>query len=162
MSLYLLPLELWGTRLWFLGSHQGVQRVEFTQPEASLAFSEKKPPWGDEGQRQVEDFQSGKRQEIVVPLDWSPKAVFAEKVLAEVRAIPPGDRRTYGEIAARCGSPGAARAVGRLMARNPLPILIPCHRVIGANGKLTGYSGPGGITFKKWLLEKEKSVFNKT
>ncbi|MCH8475831.1 MAG: MGMT family protein [Opitutales bacterium] len=161
MSSYLLPLELWGIRLCLIGSDRGVQKVKFITPEEDFSFLKTLPPWGEEARKQMGDFQTGQRQKLTVPFDRVRKSSFGEKVLAEVQAIPPGECRTYGEIAAKCGSPGAARAVGRLMARNPLPIFVPCHRVIGANRKLTGYSGPGGVEFKKWLLEKEKDVFGK-
>ena len=70
------------------------------------------------------------------------------------RAIPRGETLTYGQLAAKAGYPGAARAVGQVMARNCLPLLIPCHRVVGSNG-LHGFSAPGGLATKQRLLEIE-------
>jgi len=70
-------------------------------------------------------------------------------------AIPVGETRTYGQLAKLAGSPHAARAVGGAMARNRWPLIVPCHRVVGSSGKLTGYSGEGGLKTKHWLLEHE-------
>jgi methylated-DNA-[protein]-cysteine S-methyltransferase len=79
---------------------------------------------------------------------------FQQRVWAAVRAIAPGETRTYGQIAAGLGSPRLARAVGQANARNPVAIVIPCHRVIGSGGKLTGYAA--GIHRKRWLLDHER------
>lgn len=70
-------------------------------------------------------------------------------------AIPPGKTRTYGEIAALCGKPGAAQWVGQVLGSNPWPPLVPCHRVIGANGQMTGFSAPGGVDSKRRMLDME-------
>jgi methylated-DNA-[protein]-cysteine S-methyltransferase len=72
--------------------------------------------------------------------------------------IPKGETRTYGWIAKKIGQPKAARAVGRALGANPFAPTIPCHRVVGANGKLTGYSGPGGISQKRKMLLKEGAL----
>jgi methylated-DNA-[protein]-cysteine S-methyltransferase len=81
---------------------------------------------------------------------------WQQMVWEAVRAIPFGETRTYGEIAAEVGRPRAARAMGRANATNPLPIVVPCHRVIGSNGSLTGYAG--GLHIKQRLLEHEAQV----
>tara|TARA_B100000575_G_scaffold97555_1_gene77846 strand:+ start:765 stop:1118 length:354 start_codon:yes stop_codon:yes gene_type:complete len=78
---------------------------------------------------------------------------FYQKVLSEVKKIPYGDVRTYKEIAAKAGNPRAYRATGSANAKNILPIIIPCHRVIGTNGNLGGYEG--GLIIKKYLLKME-------
>lgn len=78
---------------------------------------------------------------------------FTRAVYEAVAAIPPGRIRTYGEIACQVGRPGAARAVGRAMATNPFPVVIPCHRVVGSNGSLTGFGG--GIDMKASMLQME-------
>lgn len=83
------------------------------------------------------------------------RSPFALRVLAACRRIPYGQTRSYAELAAAAGSPGAARAVGSVMARNRLPLLIPCHRVVGSQGKLGGFSAPGGLETKLRLLELE-------
>jgi methylated-DNA-[protein]-cysteine S-methyltransferase len=106
---------------------------------------------------QLEEYLLGARQTFRLPVDWSVMTPFQRNVLEIVNAIPYGETTTYGEIAARLGKPKAARAVGRANATNPIPLIIPCHRVIGADGKLCGYGAPGGIATKAWLLELEKS-----
>jgi len=82
---------------------------------------------------------------------------FYQKVWTACAQIPKGQTRTYGELARSVGHPGAARAVGQALARNPFAPTIPCHRVISANGALTGYSGAGGLRRKKQLLDREKA-----
>lgn len=89
-----------------------------------------------------------------LPLDWEGVPDFTRRVLTELRAVGPGRTVSYGQLAARSGRPGAARAVGRAMARNPFPFFVPCHRVIGADGSMTGF-GPG-IEMKTYLLDLEK------
>lgn len=78
---------------------------------------------------------------------------FQQAVWAALRAIPAGTTTTYGELASRIGAPGAARAVGLANNRNPIGVVVPCHRVIGADGALTGYAG--GLARKRWLLDHE-------
>jgi methylated-DNA-[protein]-cysteine S-methyltransferase len=95
----------------------------------------------------------GERVEFNFPLDLRMGTPFRRKVWEEVRKIPWGQTRTYKEIAQEIGRPGAARAVGQALARNPLPIFIPCHRVIGATGDLVGFGG--GIELKRKLLALE-------
>ena len=82
---------------------------------------------------------------------------FRREVYAATRGIPPGTTATYGELARAIGrtDPEAARDVGAALARNPFPIIVPCHRVLGANGKLTGFSAPGGLETKRRMLELE-------
>ena len=85
-----------------------------------------------------------------------PLTEFQQAVIDCVRRIPYGQVRTYGEVAAAVGYPGAARAVGTVMSGNRLPIIIPCHRVVASGGKLGGYSAPRGIELKQWLLDLER------
>ncbi len=77
-----------------------------------------------------------------------------------VYAIPYGETRTYAEIAAQIGRPKAYRAVGRANATNPMPLVIPCHRVIGTDGKLHGYGGGNGLPTKEWLLKMEGAILS--
>ncbi|MFQ5957535.1 MAG: methylated-DNA--[protein]-cysteine S-methyltransferase [Candidatus Brocadiales bacterium] len=90
-----------------------------------------------------------------VRVDLSTGTPFEQAVWKGIRGIPYGRTRSYGHMASAIGRPGAARAVGRACGRNPLPPIIPCHRVIGSSGELVGYSGRGGISLKKKLLEME-------
>jgi methylated-DNA-[protein]-cysteine S-methyltransferase len=87
------------------------------------------------------------------PLDGTIGTEFQRRVWAITRDIPRGQTRTYGQIARQAGSPGAARAVGQSMARNPWPIVVPCHRVLGSDGSLTGFGG--GVDMKRRMLEME-------
>jgi methylated-DNA-[protein]-cysteine S-methyltransferase len=92
-----------------------------------------------------------------VPLDMSGVGSYNRRLYEAIRAIPPGHTRTYGEIAADMGEPGAARAVGRAMGQNPWPILVPCHRVVAANGRTGGFSAYGGVSTKLRLLAIEQA-----
>ena len=92
-----------------------------------------------------------------VPLDVSAVPDFERRVYDAARAIPPGSVLTYGEVAARIGEPGAAQAVGRALGRNPFPVVVPCHRVVAADGKLGGFSAPGGRSTKLKLLAIERA-----
>lgn len=91
-----------------------------------------------------------------IPLALEGVPDFAKRVYESARRIAPGETLTYGEIAHRLGSPGAARAVGGALGRNPVPIVVPCHRVLAANGKIGGFSGAGGIATKRALLALER------
>jgi methylated-DNA-[protein]-cysteine S-methyltransferase len=90
-----------------------------------------------------------------IALDMGDVAAFPQRVYAVARTIPPGQTLTYGEIATRLGDPNAARAVGEALGRNPFPIVVPCHRVLAAGGKLGGFSANGGVAAKLRLLEIE-------
>lgn len=111
-----------------------------------------------EAARQLVAYFAGEAVEFTVPLDEEHVTPFRKKVYEIVRGIGRGQVMTYGQVAAAAGSPGAARGVGSAMAANPLPVVIPCHRVVGVGGALTGYSGAGGIDSKRWLLELEASA----
>jgi len=87
-----------------------------------------------------------------VPLELGHLTPFASKVVAACRRIPWGQTRSYGELAAECGSSGAARAVGSVMAKNRFPLIVPCHRVLAAGGEIGGYSAPEGLKMKRRLL----------
>lgn len=106
---------------------------------------------------QFEAYFAGERVDFALPLDLRSRTAFHRLVLEAVLAVPYGQTRTYASIAREIGRPGAARAVGRANATNPLPIVIPCHRLVGADGSLRGYGAPGGIDTKAWLLAFEAS-----
>lgn len=103
---------------------------------------------------QLEEYFTGKRKVFELPLELN-GTEFQKKVWKELLKIPFGETRSYGEIARSIGQPKAARAVGMANNRNLIPIFIPCHRVIGANGKLVGYAG--GLKIKEYLLTIEKT-----
>lgn len=90
-----------------------------------------------------------------LPFDFSGMSEFQKGAIEELRRIPPGTTRTYGQMAAILGRPRGAQAVGRAMGANPFPVLYPCHRVVGADGAMTGFSASGGIAMKKALLRLE-------
>jgi methylated-DNA-[protein]-cysteine S-methyltransferase len=92
-----------------------------------------------------------------VAVDLEHLSPFGRRVVRHCRRIPFGRTLTYGQLAARAGSPGAARAVGQVMAANRYPLIVPCHRVIGASGRLGGFSAPQGIAMKQRLLQLERS-----
>lgn len=108
--------------------------------------------------QQVSEYLVGQRQEFTLPIDWSVLRSFQAAALREMYSIPFGQTLTYAQIAARLGKPAAARAVGRAGATNPMPLVIPCHRVVGSDGKLHGYGGPGGIPTKARLLKMEREA----
>ena len=110
----------------------------------------------DPARRELDEYFEGKRQRFDLPLDVALLADFNRRVLEELARVPYGEVVTYGELAARVEHPRAARAVGTVMNRNPLPIVLPCHRVVGASGSLTGYGG--GLDRKEWLLRLEGAL----
>lgn len=105
-----------------------------------------------ETERQLRDYFAGKRTTFSVPFDFAGTA-FQKQVWEALMAIPFGKTPSYGEIARQIGRPKAARAVGAAIGRNPISIIVPCHRVIGSNGKLTGFAG--GLETKASLLKLE-------
>lgn len=106
---------------------------------------------------QIVAYLDGQRRTFDLPIDWSVLEPFHARVLQLVHAIPYGQTRTYGDIAKELGMTNGARAVGRANATNPMPLVIPCHRVVGSDGGLHGYGGPGGVVTKAWLLQLEGS-----
>jgi methylated-DNA-[protein]-cysteine S-methyltransferase len=110
----------------------------------------------DEVRRELDEYFEGRRREFDLPLDLR-VAEFPAAVLHELARVPYGQTDTYGKLAARAGRPRAARAVGTIMNRNPIPIVLPFHRIVGANGALTGYAG--GLEVKRRLLELEGAMF---
>ena len=105
---------------------------------------------------QIAEYLQAKRRAFEVPIDWSILGSdFQRAALRAIMAIPYGETRTYGQIAGQIGYPQAPRAVGRANATNPMPLIIPCHRVVGSDGKLHGYGGAGGLKTKQWLLDLE-------
>jgi methylated-DNA-[protein]-cysteine S-methyltransferase len=129
-------------------------RVARRFPEAVEAPA---PPAVVDAVQGVQALLAGEKRDLRdILLDMSAVTDFQRRVYAVVRAIPPGETATYGEVARRLGEPReAARAVGEAMGRNPFPIIMPCHRVMGANGKPGGFSAPGGVETKLKMLQIE-------
>ena len=106
---------------------------------------------------QLREYFAGERFDFDLPVSFGEMTPFAQTVLNCLAKVPYGEIVSYGTLAAISGRPKAARAVGRIMAANPVPIIIPCHRVVGSNGKMTGYSGGDGIVTKESLLAFENA-----
>jgi methylated-DNA-[protein]-cysteine S-methyltransferase len=110
----------------------------------------------DDVRRQLASYFEGKRRDFDLGVDLRLAREFGQRVLAELQRVPYGETTTYGTLAARAGHPRAARAVGSVMNRNPVPIVVPCHRVVGAGGSLVGYAG--GLDRKLALLRLEGAL----
>ena len=106
----------------------------------------------------LERYFAGESTEFDVPLDDDGASEFLSSVWRDCRRIAYGRTATYKQLAERVGRPGAARAIGLAMRSNPYPIVVPCHRVLRSDGGLGGYSGPGGVKFKRRLLEMEAAA----
>lgn len=127
--------------------------VQFEEEEPPLRGEERETPLLKEAAAQLKEYFAGLRKEFDLPL--SPKGTdFQQKVWAALQRIPYGETRSYRQVAEAVGNPRGCRAVGMANNRNPISILIPCHRVIGKDGGLVGYGG--GLDRKKWLLALEK------
>jgi methylated-DNA-[protein]-cysteine S-methyltransferase len=101
---------------------------------------------------------AGERRDLShLPIDLGATPEFNQRVYQVALSIPPGETLTYGEVAARIGEAGAARAVGVALGQNPIPIIVPCHRVLAANGKTGGFSADGGVETKLRILTIEKA-----
>ncbi len=107
----------------------------------------------DPVRRELDEYFSGRRREFELQLDWTLVGRFGRRVLGVTAEIPYGGVLSYGEVAADAGSPRGSRAAGNALGSNPIPIVIPCHRVLRAGGALGGYGG--GLERKRWLLELE-------
>ena len=146
----------------FIDTPIGWMKISATPAAVTgLEFLEKAPDGQESGRppdvlalamEELKGYFSGKIREFTLPFHPG-GTLFQQKVLAAVGKIPFGMTRSYGQIAREIHAPKAARAVGGANAANPIPIFIPCHRVIGKNGRLTGYGG--GLWRKKWLLAHE-------
>ena len=136
-------------------SEEGLRRINFQNGTAALkpqpqSRSSAKP--FDEARRQLDSYFSGKLRDF--NLELAPAGTpFQLQVWLALQEIPYGTTISYGNLACSVGNPKASRAVGAANGRNPLPIVVPCHRVIGANGNLTGYYG--GVDLKRFLLQLE-------
>lgn len=143
-----------------LAGARGVRRIEFASaaadPDAWNGDADAVEGCDDEIAIELDEYFVGRRHRFTMPVDLSavdsgfPRAVY-EVLQTEV---PFGETVSYGELAEMAGRPGAARAVGNVMSRNPVPIVVPCHRVVAAGGRIGGY-GPSGVSTKRFLLALE-------
>lgn len=125
-------------------------------PKASLEGDPLPPPQVKRFFKDLKDYLKGNQVHFALPIDWDRLSGFASEVSRELAKTRCGDVLSYAELARRVGNPGAARAVGRVMAKNPFPLVIPCHRVMGADGSLTGFVA--GLKLKASLLELEQKM----
>lgn len=139
--------------IWLDADHKGLTLVSFFELKNHQTNS-----FTEQAAKELIDYFSGDRTHFTVPLSIQSGTEFQRKVWAALTQIPYGKTCSYLEIAQTIGSPKAVRAIGQANSKNPLPIIVPCHRVIGKNGQLTGYLGSSehdGLSIKKFLLQVE-------
>jgi methylated-DNA-[protein]-cysteine S-methyltransferase len=146
-------------------TNRGVCRISFDpEPERELEWLAR--AYGlrvlrtsrplDRPRRELDEYFEGTRKEFDLPVDLAALPSFQQLVLAELQLVPYGATATYGGLAERVGRPRAARAVGGALNKNPVPIVVPCHRIVGASGSLVGYAG--GLERKEKLLALEGAL----
>ncbi len=162
--------ELKGTPigdLWLAASDLGLAAVEWGKSQAEFEAwlvkrfkrtVEYKPKMVAQAASELREYLKGKRRAFTLVIDWTLLRPFQQSVLHATYEIPYGETRTYKEIAGHIGRPRAARAVGRAEATNPMPLVLPCHRVIGTDNKLHGYGMAEGLKTKAWLLKLEGAM----
>lgn len=146
----LVTVSLWDDETRFVAE---VARLCGQEPDPTAAPG----PVVQAALEQLAAYLCGDRREFDLPIDWSRLRPFSREVLEQVCAVPYGRTSSYLAIARSLGRPGAVRAVGQANANNPIPIIIPCHRILGSDGSLHGYGARGGIETKAWLLRLEGS-----
>lgn len=155
MTLQYEQLETPIGTLLLVANERGLERIEFPVTSGTHTIN---PAWSrggaivEETARQLSEYFAGERQQFDLPLNAS-GTTFMKSVWEELTRIPFGETTSYGSIANTLGKPSAARAIGSANGKNPIPIVVPCHRVIGADGSLTGFAG--GLDIKRQLLELE-------
>ena len=133
----------------------GVSRADFLSQLDPLARTEQNPVAVAPIIEQLHAYFAGARFRFDLPVDLGHLTPFQQSVLQIIRRIPIGTVWTYGQVARALGKPEASRAVGQALGRNPVPIVVPCHRVVASGGRLGGYSGGGGLDSKRFLLGLE-------
>lgn len=135
----------------------GVRRLVFGEFEETIDSCEESRSIAERACAQLREYFDGTRRAFDLPLDPGDVGTeFQQRVWRVVETIAFGETTSYGEIAEQVASAGSSRAVGAANGANPLPIFVPCHRVLGADGSLTGYAG--GVEIKRWLLEHERAL----
>lgn len=143
-------------------THRGLSRLRLLGPGPDLSEKVDAPAWVLDAVERIARYLEGRKPDLgAIPLDLDSQPPFRRAVFEVLRALRPGQLLTYGEVALLAGSPGAARAVGQAVARNPLPILIPCHRVVASDGP-GGFSLFGSLETKEILLRLEGHSFRHT
>lgn len=135
----------------------GITSLKFVDEEADPVLENGKGIYLGDAKAQILEYFEGRRKSFDIPLSMK-GTEFQKRVWSALRRIPYGETRSYQEIAEMVGNRKAARAVGMANNRNPIAIIVPCHRVIGKNGKLVGYAG--GVNKKQYLLEQEAYVIS--
>lgn len=137
------------------GTAKGLVSLQFTDHQSPSRHSSVIPSFLEEAKDQLEDYFSGNRKNFDLELSFQ-GTPFQESVWKRLLEIPWGQRITYLDLAKGLGNPTAIRAVAAAVGKNPLLVVVPCHRVIGSNGSLTGYAA--GLQRKQWLLEHESQT----
>jgi methylated-DNA-[protein]-cysteine S-methyltransferase len=154
-------------RLWVAVTDHGLAAVNFGGSESEFAAwigrrlrstAVRSAGQTAAARRELDEYLRGRRTAFSVPVDLRHVTPFQRRVLEAARAVPRGSVATYGELGRRIGRPGAARAVGQALGSNPVPIVVPCHRVLASDGSLGGYSGRGGLRTKRRLLALEGAL----
>jgi methylated-DNA-[protein]-cysteine S-methyltransferase len=147
-----------------VGDEKGVRRIYLPETSRADLLSRiyREFPGCQEGsellekaKKEITEYFDGRRKTFDMPLDLSSATPFQRKVYQVMKAIPPGTIHTYRWLAQKIGNPKGLRAVGSANARNHWPLVIPCHRIVGSDGRLTGFSAPGGLDLKAELLKLE-------
>jgi methylated-DNA-[protein]-cysteine S-methyltransferase len=139
------------------GTARNIDQIKFSAKTSPANKSLKNPELLSETIRQLNAYFRGDLKKFILPLSPS-GSIFQKMVWTALRSVPYGSTATYGEIAKNIENPKASRAVGGANNKNPIPIVIPCHRIIGATGSLVGYAGE--LWRKKWLLHHEKNILH--
>ena len=139
----------------------GVASIDFLTfgppPNPAEPTGNKSEAIADRAVEQIAEYLTGERRQFELPLDWKELASLRLQVLQTLHeTVNYGTTVTYQQLAERCGHPGAARVVGQIMGSNPIPVVVPCHRVTASGGELGGFGG--GLETKRWLLELEGSL----
>ncbi|WP_102794403.1 methylated-DNA--[protein]-cysteine S-methyltransferase [Bowmanella denitrificans] len=135
-------------------THSGLCAIKFVETQR---FDTQPTRLLDKAVTQLDEYFQGKRRQFELPLA-APGTEFQQQVWRALQTVDFGQTASYAQIARRIGNPAAVRAVGAANGKNPISILVPCHRIIGSNGTLTGYAG--GIERKAWLLQHEQAQFS--
>jgi methylated-DNA-[protein]-cysteine S-methyltransferase len=146
------------------GTRRGLVMVAYRPPQEMATYLATRlsprvleaPARLDEARRELEEYFEGRRHDFDLPLDWSLARGFARRVLRATAAIPYGDVSTYTAVARTAGNERASRAAGNALGANPIPIVVPCHRVLRTGGGLGGYAG--GLERKEFLLRHEGAL----